>query len=193
MDYISELNSEHDTEEIKALLPIGLFGSFRKRELLETLKNHLIKKEKFYANISYDLQSRYQQTTGEDPSAYDFRLSKILIEKSKIHIIFFFREEDADDGLNYSATMEIGMLFGYHSTQNQVGRYSLILCETGYDNRNIGGMRRGIRLFTDREWRWHDFDTYEEAQLHATQFCYDCILDYYLRVLLPFSFPPGAP
>jgi len=75
MDLISELNSEYNTEEIKTLLPIGLFGSFG-RELLEILKNHLINQERFHANISYDLQTRYPQNPGEDPSAYDFRLSK---------------------------------------------------------------------------------------------------------------------
>jgi len=60
MDLISELNSEYNTEEIKTLLPIGLFGSFG-RELLEILKNHLINQERFHANISYDLQTRYPQ------------------------------------------------------------------------------------------------------------------------------------
>jgi hypothetical protein len=39
-------------------------------------------------------------------------------------------------------------------------------------------MRRGIRPFTQKEWRWHDFMDRDEAILHATQFCYDCLLDY---------------
>ncbi|WP_332449967.1 hypothetical protein [Methanoculleus sp.] len=39
-------------------------------------------------------------------------------------------------------------------------------------------MRRGIRPYTEREWRWNDFENRDEAVLSATQFCYDCLLDY---------------
>ncbi|BBL68833.1 hypothetical protein [Methanoculleus chikugoensis] len=73
--------------------------------------------------------------------------------------------------------LEIGILYGLSAASPQVSRYTLILCEEGYDARNIGGMRRGIRPYTEREWRWHDFEDHDEAVLSATQFCYDCLLD----------------
>lgn len=186
MDIIADLNAEYGyTERFKSVLPIGLFGSFIRITFLESLKNHLINNEGFNAKVSYDLRLKYPQYHDEIPSAYDFRLSEKLLEESRIHIIFFFKEEKGEEGINNSATMELGMLYAFHQGRDQIGRYSLILCESGYDNKNIGGMRKGIRPHTDREWRWHDFDTYEECQMHSTQFCYDCILDYYLRMIYP--------
>ncbi|MDV2480435.1 hypothetical protein F8E02_00115 [Methanoculleus sp. Wushi-C6] len=97
-----------------------------------------------------------------------------------MHIIHFFREEEDEHGINDSATLEIGILYGLNAGSPQTSRYTLILCEAGYDARNIGGMRRGIRPCTEREWRWHDFESRDEVILHATQFCYDCLLDYSL-------------
>lgn len=185
MDIISDLNAEYnETDRIKGALPIGLFGSFR-RPFLELLKRHFIEKEGFKARISYDLRTKYPKPPEQYQSAYDVFLSERLLEESRIHIVIFFKEEGGEDGINDSATMELGMLRTHHKYRSKIGQYSLILCESGYDNRNIGGMRRGIRPYTNKEWQWHDFDTYEEAKLHATQFGYDCILDYSRRVIFP--------
>lgn len=185
MDFISDLNVEYGyVDRLKPILPIGLFGSFR-RAFLEPLKNHLINKEGFSTNISYDLSTKYRRYHDESQSAYDFRLAEKLLEESRIHIVVFFQEKEDEDGINDSAIMELGMLYAFHKDRFRVGRYSLILCESGYDNRNIGGMRCGIRPHTDQEWQWHDFDTYEDGQLNVTQFCYDCLLDYYLREVFP--------
>jgi len=178
MDFLSGLNRSLDyPDRLKDELAIGLFGSFR-RSHLEELKQHLREREGFTARISYDLKASHQQSFGEDDCAYDFALAKALIEESQVHIIHFFREEDNEYGLNDSATLELGILYGLNAASPSKSRYTLILCEAGYDARNIGGMRRGIRPYTQEAWRWHDFEGREEAILHATQFCYDCLLDY---------------
>jgi hypothetical protein len=183
MDLISELEIDFKSfERCKEILQVGIFGSFR-RDFLQPLKNHLVIKERFNAKISYDLAKKYLRNHDESESAYDFRLAHALIEESRIHIFLFFREEHGEEGINDSAIMEIGMLYSCHTQNTLIGRYSLVFCESGYDTRNIGGMRRGIRSHTDNEWRWHDFESYEEVQLHATQFCYDCLMDYYMSEL----------
>ncbi|MCK9306307.1 MAG: hypothetical protein M0P17_02140 [Methanoculleus sp.] len=179
MDFLSGLNRNLDyPERLKSELPIGLFGSFG-RTHLEALKRHLREREGFNARVSYDLKTSHPRLPGEDSRAYDFRLAKALIEESRVHITHFFREEEDEYGINDSATLEIGILYGLSVASPQEGCYALILCEAGYDV-NIGGMRRGIRPFTAKEWRWHDFMDRDEAILHATQFCYDCLLDYSL-------------
>ena len=64
-----------------------------------------------------------------------------LIEESRVHRPFF-REDEGEYGINDSATLEIGILYGLSVAIPQEGLYALILCEAGYDARNIGGMRR---------------------------------------------------
>ncbi|MCK9319234.1 hypothetical protein [Methanoculleus sp.] len=178
MDLLSELNRNLDySERLKDELTIGLFGSFR-RSHLEALKRHLREHEGFNTRVSYDLAASHPRRRGKDDGAYDFRLARALIEESRVDIIHFFREEEGEYGVNDSATLEIGILYGLNVASPQASRYTLILCEAGYDARNIGGMRRGIRPSTEKEWRWHDFEDRDEAILNATQFCYDCLLDY---------------
>lgn len=144
MDLLAGLNRDLDyAERLKDGLTVGLFGSF-KRSHLEALRHHLRERE-------------------------DFRLAEALIEESRVYIVHFFREEEGEYGINDSATLEIGILYGLSAAFPQVSRYTLILCEEGYDARNIGGMRRGIRPSTERVWRWHDFDNRDEAILNATQ------------------------
>ncbi|NLA99792.1 MAG: hypothetical protein GX837_02325 [Methanomicrobiales archaeon] len=155
----------------KAGSPSGLFGSF-KRSHLEALRHHLREREGFNARVSYDLTASHPKEPGEDDRAYDFRLAEVLIEESRVYIVHFFREEEGEYGINDSATLEIGILYGLSAASPQVSRYTLILSEEGCDARKIGGMR-----FTEREWRWHDFENRDEAVLSATQFCYDCLLD----------------
>jgi len=180
MDLLSGLNRNLDySARLKDELTIGLFGSFR-RSHLEALKRHLCERERFNARVSYDLTASHPRAPGEDDRAYDFRLAKALIEESRVHIVHFFREDEGEYGINDSATLEIGILYGLSVAIPQESLYALILCEAGYDARNIGGMRRGIRPHTEKEWRWHDFEDLDEALLHATQFCYDCLLDYSL-------------
>jgi len=180
MDFLSVLNRDLGySERLKDELTIGLFGSFR-RSHLEALKQHLREDEGFNARISYDLEDSHPRVPGEDDHAYGFRLGKTLVNESQVRIIHFFREAKGEYGINDSATLEVGILYGLSIASPQTNRYTLILCEAGYDARNIGGMRRGIRPYTEREWRWHDFEDRDEAILHATQFCYDCLLDYSL-------------
>ncbi len=177
MDLLAGLNRDLDyAERLKDGLTVGLFGSF-KRSHLEALRHHLREREGFNARISYDLTASHPKEPGEDDRVYDFRLAEALIEESRVYIVHFFREEEGEYGINDSATLEIGILYGLSAASPQVSRYTLILCEEGYDARNIGGMRRGIRPYTEREWRWHDFEDHDEAVLSATQFCYDCLLD----------------
>ena len=177
MDLLTGLNRNLDyVERLKDGLTIGLFGSF-KRSHLEALRRHLREREGFNARASYDLTASHPKEPGEDYRAYDFRLAKTLIEESRVYIIHFFREEEDEYGINDSATLENGILYGLSATSPQVSRYTLILCEKSYDARNIGGMRRDIRPYTKRAWRWHDVESRDEAVLSATQFCYDCLLD----------------
>lgn len=172
MDLLAGLNRDLDyAERLKGGLTVGLFGSF-KRSHLEALRHHLREREGFNARVSYDLTASHPKEPGEDDRAYDFRLAEVLIEDSQVYIIHFFREEEGEYGINDSATLEIGILYGLSAASPQVSRYTLILCEEGYDARKIGGMR-----FTERGWRWHDFENRDEAILSATQFCYDCLLD----------------
>lgn len=153
MDLLSGLTRSLDySERLKDELTIGLFGSFR-RSHLEALKQHLREREGFNARVSYDLTAPHPRAPGEDDCAYDFRLAKALIEESRVHIIHLFREDEYEYGINDSATLEIGILYGLSVAVTQESRYALILCEAGYDARNIGSMRRGIRPYTEKEWR----------------------------------------
>ena len=102
---------------------------------------------------------------------------KFLSKRARYTSSISSAEVEGEYGINDSATLEIGILYGLSAASPQVSRYTLILCEEGYDARNIGGMRRGIRPYTEREWHWHDSKNRDEAVLSATQFCYDCFLD----------------
>ncbi len=177
MSYLSGLSREFEfPEDLKKKVNIGILGSFR-RPHLEMLKRHLCDDEGLGARLSYDLQEQNPQRPDEGHPEYNVRMSEHLIDKSHIHIVYYFKEGENEHGINDSATYELGYLRAARKHTPSIGRYVVVLCEDGYDARNIGAMRKGIRPKTREEWDWHDFEGPADSILHATQFCYGCMLD----------------
>jgi hypothetical protein len=177
MSFLSGLNETFKSlEDVKTRINIGILGSFR-RPHVEMLKKHLCDEEGFTARLSYDLQEANPQLPGEGRPEYNVRMSERLIDGSHIHIVYFFEEEENEHGINDSATYELGYLRAARKHTQCTGRYVVLLCESGYNVRNIGAMREGIRPKTEGEWDWWDFEEPADSILHATQFCYGCMLD----------------
>lgn len=177
MSYLSGLNELlKSPEDVKTRINIGILGSFR-RPHLELLKRHLCNDEGLNATLSYDLQEQNPQLPDEGRPEYNVRMSERLIDGSHIHIVYFFKEDGNEHGINDSATYELGYLRAARKHTLCTGHYVVILCENGYDAKNIGAMRKGIRPKTRDEWDWYDFEEPADSILHATQFCYGCMLD----------------
>jgi len=177
VSFLSGLSDEFGSpEDVKKRITIGIIGSFR-RPHLEMLKKHLCEKEGFDARLSYDLQEQNPQQPDEEDSAYNVRMSERLINESQVYIVYFFKEEEKEHGINDSATYELGYLRAKRTSPPYTGRHALILCENGYDARNIGAMRAGIRSKTRDEWDWYDFEDPDDSISLATQFCYGCMLN----------------
>jgi hypothetical protein len=184
MSFLSGLSEELGSpEDVKKRVNIGIIGSFR-RPHLEMLKEHLCDKEGFSARVSYDLQEQNPQQPDEDHSAYNVRMSECLIDESQVHIVYFFKEKENEHGINDSATYELGYLRAKRTSTPYTGHCVLILCENGYDARNIGAMRAGIRPKTQDEWDWYDFEEPDDSIGLATQFCYGCMLNPRLMSLI---------
>ena len=147
MGYLSGLSREFEfPEDLKKKINIGILGSFR-RPHLEMLKRHLCDDEGLGARLSYDLQEQNPQRPDEGHPEYNVRMSEHLIDKSHIHIVYYFKEGENEHGINDSATYELGYLRAARKHTPSIGRYVVVLCEDGYDARNIGAMRKGIATF----------------------------------------------
>lgn len=112
MDILTTLQSEVQiTDEEKKKYPVGIFGSFDKRNkiFLNSLKKFLAD-QGYEPRISEDLEKQFPQQKGEEKYQYSRRLSELLIANSAIHILFFFFEIEGEHNINQSASMEIEIL-----------------------------------------------------------------------------------
>jgi hypothetical protein len=114
-EYGDRLAAWHDN---KRVVPIAIFGSFHRFDLLAALRDHLVASG-YPASLSTDLASRIPREKGEDPDVYNFRISRALIDRSRVCIFIIFSEVSGETNINQSVSQEVQYLY---DTQDSVRR-----------------------------------------------------------------------
>lgn len=182
MDTLAPLQQKIEVEiGDKKNYPIGIFGSFKKgnKIFLHSLRNFLNEKE-YNARYSEDLQLEFPPKKDEEKYGYSRKLSELLIETSKIYVIFFFLEIAGDHETNQSASMELEIL------NQQKKKNVLIFIEDEYFKQSKS-LFKGLKTQTSTLWSWQSFtrydhyntDLYEDDNIDssAMQACYNFILE----------------
>ena len=153
--------------------PIGIFGAFHRYKLLESFRDFLIS-EKYYAWLSVDLEKLYPCRKNEDMDVYNFRISRKLIEKSKICIFIIFLEHGEETNINQSVTQEAQYLYDLQQVRMQEKfPHVLILDEKGC---KPAGLFRGLVKECHPRWKEASFSTRKEMFMAAKQFCANIFL-----------------
>jgi hypothetical protein len=168
----------------KSAWKVGIFGSFstRNKKFLTSLKEFL-KDNGYYARVSEDLEEEYPRRKDEGKYEYSRRLSELLIEKSQVHIVFFFLETEGEHNINQSASMEFEILNQEQCPNVMIihEKQSLEQCKSVFR-----GLKEGMKLKKAFDlWRWHLFArinhddkskyTDEDIESSAVMFCVDII------------------
>jgi len=154
----------------KHVVPIGIFGSFHRYDLLEALRDHLVASG-YPASLSTDLASRIPQADGEDPDVYNFRISRELIDGSGICIFTIFSEGPGETNINQSISQEAQYLY---DTQ-ELGRRGddprvLVLVEEGS---KPASLFKGLVKSCHPRWNEAPFSSREDLLMAARQFCWN--------------------
>lgn len=166
-EYGDRLAAYRDTKHV---VPIGIFGSFHRYALLESLRDHLVASG-YPASLSTDLASRIPQMDGEDPDVYNFRISRELIDRSGICIFTIFSEGPGETNINQSISQEAQYLY---DTQ-ELGRRGddsrvLVLLE---DGSKPASLFRGLVKSCRPRWNEAPFSSSKDLLKAARQFCWN--------------------
>ena len=136
--------------DIKAGLPIGIYGSFyngKKEELLQ-LRDYLRDLGFKKTRISEDLDERPILDRHTPNPRYDRMLSKKLIDQSVAHIFVFLMPKDGDPvNLNQSVSMELERLITLIETGKKIDQDIMLLIEKGARDNikdSLGGVCKGL-------------------------------------------------
>jgi hypothetical protein len=157
----------------KVAIPIGIFGAFKRYELLESFRDFLIS-DGYYARLSVNLEKLYPRRKNEDPDVYNFRISRKLIEESEINIFIIFLEHGEETNINQSVTQEAQYLYDLQQVRMQEkSSHVMILVEKGC---KPAGLFRGMVKECHPRWKEASFSTRKEMFTTAKQFCANIFL-----------------
>lgn len=166
-EYGDRLAAYHDNKQV---VPIGIFGSFHRYALLETLRDHLIASG-YNAYLSTDFMARIPKAEGEDIDVYNFRVSRELIDRSGICIFIVFSERHGETNTNQSVSQEAQYLYdmqvsGLKGDDPRV----LVLVE---DGSKPASLFRGLVKSCYPRWNEAPFSSREDLLMAARQFCWN--------------------
>ena len=152
----------------KRSVPVGIFGSFHRYELLESLRDHL-NDCGYDARLSTNLAKRRLRKKSEDENVYNFQVSMELIDASGICIFVVFHERAEEENINQSVSQEAQYLydsqvFGKRTALPRV----LVLVENGC---TPASLFRGLVKAVRPRWKEAPFSTEDDLLMAARQFC----------------------
>jgi len=154
----------------KRLLPVGIFGSFHRYGLLESLRDHLTG-HGYPAQLSTDLAKHYPPIRGEDEDVYNFRISRELIDESGICIFVVFLEQAGEGNINQSVSQEAQYLFDLQVMgKRRDNPRVLVLVEDGC---KPASLFRGLVKSCHPRWNEAPFSTGADLLMAARQFCWN--------------------
>jgi len=152
----------------KRSVPVGIFGSFHRYGLLESLRDHLVN-HGYPARLSSDLEKRHPRHQGEDEDVYNFRISRELIAVSGICIFVVFLQRADEENINQSVSQEVQYLYD----RQVLGRSRdtsrvLVLVEDGC---KPASLFKGLVKTCHPRWNEALFSTSDDLLLAGRQFC----------------------
>jgi hypothetical protein len=171
MDISREFGSRLDSyRRNKRSVPVGIFGSFHRYELLESLRDHLIG-HGYPARLSTDLAKRHLRHDGEDEDVYNLRISKILVDESGICIFVVFHEHEGEENINQSVSQEAQYLYDQQDLRKHTALPRvLVLVEDGC---KPASLFRGLVKTCHPRWNESPFSTRKDLLMAARQFCWN--------------------
>ena len=156
----------------KRSVPVGIFGSFHRYDLLKSLRDHLIG-HGYPARLSTDLEEFHPHTKGEDEDVYNFRISRELINGSDICIFVVFHEHAGEENINQSVSQEAQYLYDQKDSGKRTALLRvLVLVEDGCKPASL--FRGLVKAFRPR-WNEAPFSTREDLLMAARQFCWNVV------------------
>lgn len=171
MDISREFGSRLDSyRRNKRSVPVGIFGSFHRYWLLESLRDHL-NGHGYPARLSTDLEKRHLRHDGEDEDVYNLRISKILVDESGICIFVVFHEHAGEENINQSVSQEAQYLYDQQDLRKRTALPRiLVLVE---DRCKPASLFKGLVKACRLRWNEAPFSTREELLMAARQFCWN--------------------
>ncbi len=160
MDFFSHLSPIKNYAHVrKELVPIGIFGSFRRtnKPYLDELKDFLLENG-YLALNSLDISKLYPKPSDMDDEEYNNRISEALVQVAQVHIVFLFREPDGEHNINQSATQELQMMIDQHKKHVR-----LFIEEGCWDQ--LKSLFRGMLKRQINHWKWDFFDREEDSSI----------------------------
>lgn len=157
--------------------PIGIFGSFKYNRIihLQNLRNYL-NTNNYLARLSEDLDSHFHDTDFEKPIGYDLKISRNLIDSSKIHIFVFFQERKYEHHINESLAVELAYLLSQLENGSITNPRVIIYTQKGIE-RDVGGLLRDL-ILDKKYWRDYPFNKLDDIYEHAITTCNRFISSY---------------
>jgi len=171
MDISREFGSRLDSyRRNKRSVPVGIFGSFHRYDLLKSLRDHLIG-HGYPARLSTDLEKHHLRHDGEDEDVYNLRISKILVDESGICIFVVFHEHAGEENINQSVSQEAQYLYDQQDLRKRTALPRvLVLVE---DECKPASLFRGLVKACRPRWNEAPFSTDENLLMAARQFCWN--------------------
>ena len=152
----------------KRSVPVGIFGSFHRYELLESLRDHLVG-HGYPARLSSDLERHHPRHQGEDEDVYNFRISRELIAASGICIFVVFLERADEENINQSVSQEAQHLYDRQVLgRGRDNSRVLVLVEDGCKPASLW---KGLVKTCRPRWNEAPFSTSDDFLLAGRQFC----------------------
>ena len=171
MDISREFGSRLDSyRRNKRSVPVGIFGSFHRYDLLKSLRDHLIG-HGYPARLSTDLEKHHLRHDGEDEDVYNLRISKILVDESGICIFVVFHEHAGEENINQSVSQEAQYLYDQQDLRKRTALPRvLVLVE---DECKPASLFRGLVKACRPRWNEAPFSTDKDLLMAARQFCWN--------------------
>jgi len=171
MDISREFGSRLDSyRRNKRSVPVGIFGSFHRYDLLKSLRDHLIG-HGYPARLSTDLEKHHLRHDGEDEDVYNLRISKILVDESGICIFVVFHEHAGEENINQSVSQEAQYLYDQQDLRKRTALPRvLVLVE---DECKPASLFKGLVKACHPRWNEAPFSTDKDLLMAARQFCWN--------------------
>lgn len=171
MDISREFGSRLDSyRRNKRSVPVGIFGSFHRYDLLKSLRDHLIG-HGYPARLSTDLEKHHLRHDGEDEDVYNLRISKILVDESGICIFVVFHEHAGEENINQSVSQEAQYLYNQQDLRKRTALPRvLVLVE---DECKPASLFKGLVKACRPRWNEAPFSTDKDLLMAARQFCWN--------------------
>jgi len=166
-EYGDRLAAYHDN---KRVVPIGIFGSFHRYDLLAALRDHLVASG-YDAYLSTDCMARTPKAEGEDIDVYNFRISRELIDRCGICIFIVFSEGPGETNINQSVSQEVQYLYDMQdSGRREDNPRVLVLVDDGC---KPASLFRGLVKSCYPRWNEAPFSSRNDLLIVARQFCWN--------------------